>query len=126
MHSPSSLVLGGSVSRPSRTPHSISRPKTAASTTTLGSCSRATSIAASSASGSVTLEIPMLDPARAGLTKTGQESPCTASIAAALSRRQSLSVMTTYGPTGRPADDSSTFMMCLSIMTADAVTPDPT
>jgi hypothetical protein len=43
-----------------------------------------------------------------------------------LSRRQSLSVITVYGPTGSPAEASSTFITCLSIITADAVTPDPT
>ena len=126
MHSPSSLVRVGSVPRPSSTPHSISRPKTAASTMTLGSCSRAASIAVSSPSGSATRVMPMLDPARAGLTNTGHDRPCTASIAAALSRRHSLSVMTTYGPTGSPAAARTTFMTCLSIITADAVTPDPT
>ena len=126
MHSPSSLVRVGSVPWPSSTPHSISRPNTAASTTTLGSCSRAASMAASSAAGSDTLVMPMLDPARAGLTNTGQDRPCTASIAAALSRSHSLSVITVYGPTGSPAEPSSTFITCLSIITADAVTPDPT
>ena len=47
-------------------------------------------------------------------------------MAAALSRRHSLSVITVYGPTGSPADASTTFITCLSIITADAVTPDPT
>ena len=70
--------------------------------------------------------MPMLDPARAGLTNTGHDSACTASMAAALSRSHSLSVITVYGPTGSPADARSTFITCLSIITADAVTPDPT
>jgi hypothetical protein len=77
---------------------------------TLRSCSRATSMAASSPSGVATLEIPMLDPARAGFTNTGKVSAPTASIAAALSRRHCASVMTAYGPTGSPAPANSTFM----------------
>jgi hypothetical protein len=47
-------------------------------------------------------------------------------MAASASRSQSRSVITAYGPTGRPADSKSTFMRCLSIMTALAATPDPT
>ena len=70
--------------------------------------------------------MPMLDPARAGLTNTGQPSAATRSIAAARSRRQSLSVTTTYGPTGSPAAASTTFITALSIIVAEAVTPDPT
>ena len=78
-----------------RAPRTRSRGRTtAASTTTFGSCSRAASMAASSAAGSDTLVMPMLDPARAGLTNTGHDRACTASIAAALSRRHSLSVIT--------------------------------
>ena len=64
----------GRRARPRARAHSISMPGTAASTSTFGSCSRATSIASSSPAGSGTRIVPMLDPPRAGLTNTGQPS----------------------------------------------------
>ena len=78
-------------------------PTIAASTTTFGSCRRAASMAASRSSGADTLVMPMLEPARAGLTKTGKPREATASMAAALSRCHWESVITAYGPTGARA-----------------------
>ena len=54
------------------TPHSTSRaPSAATSTSTLGSWRCASSIAASSSEASCTLEMPMLEPPRAGFTNNG-------------------------------------------------------
>ena len=55
-------------------------------------------MAACSCSGRVTRVMPMLEPARAGLTNTGQPSEATASIAAAGSCCHWRSLMTTNGP----------------------------
>ena len=66
------LVSGEPPSSPWSTPISTSRAfGAAASTSTLGSKRRASSIAASRSSALSTRLIPKLDPARAGLTKTG-------------------------------------------------------
>ena len=67
-------------------------------------------MAASRSSGVATLVMPMLEPARAGLTKTGKPREATASIAAAGSRCHCASVITVYGPTGMPAAAKTTFM----------------
>ena len=64
-------VRGPDVPWPSSTAHSISRPAMPSSTSTLGSCSRAVSMAASRSAGASTLVMPIEDPARAGLTKSG-------------------------------------------------------
>ena len=58
----------------SSTPHSTSRPTSIASTSTLGSIARAVAIAASRSAQSVTLVMPVDEPARAGLTNTGSPS----------------------------------------------------
>ena len=63
-----------------------------ASTTTRGSCWRAASIASSSSPGPCTLLMPTLEPARAGLTKTGKPSDATVSRTAALSVSQARGV----------------------------------
>ena len=83
-------------------------------------------MASSSSSGPCTLVMPTLDPARAGLTKTGKPSAATVSRTAALSVAQARGVTTAYGPTGSPAPCSSVFMCPLSIAAAEAKTPDPT
>ena len=127
MHSPSSLVRVGSVPCPSSTPHSISRPKTAASTTTLGSCSRAASIAASSAVG---VAHPGDAHARPGPRRLDEHRPRQA--VHGIHRGGLVAAPLLVGdddvrarPAARPTR-ARTFMTCLSIITADAVTPDPT
>ena len=58
----------------SSTPHSISRPTIAASTSTFGSSARAFATAASRSAQSATRLMPTDEPARAGLTNTGSPS----------------------------------------------------
>ena len=114
---------------PSSTAHSTSIPATAASTSTLGSCSRAASTAGSRSSKPPARVIPMLEPPRAGLTNTGQPSCSAISSRIRLrseTARQSLSRTTTYRPTGRPRADMSSFMYSLSMPAALANTPAPT
>ena len=71
--------------------------------------------------------IPMLDPARAGLTNTGQLS-----AVARIHRGGRVARPLTVGDHGIRADRaarptaSRTFMRCLSIITAEAATPEPT
>ena len=55
-------------------------------------------MASSSSPGPCTLEMPTLDPARAGLTNTGKPSAATVSRTAALSVAQARGVTTAYGP----------------------------
>ena len=90
---------------------SISRPGTAASTSTLSSTARAVAIAAGSSAQSSTRLIPIDEPPRAGLTNTG--SPSRSRSAA---RRASPPARTTaYGPTGSPSAASSFLVNSLSI-----------
>ena len=109
------LVCGRPPSSASSTPHSISRPTIAASTTTFGSCSRAASIAASRSAGSVHLGDA---DARAGPGRLDEHRPA--------QRRDRLHARPSgsrchcrggdddwYGPTGSPAPASSTFMYVL-------------
>lgn len=74
--------------------------------------------------------MPIEDPARAGLTKTGQPwsaaKSTTALRAAAGSFSHSRGRITTYGPTGRPKEMKTRFMYSLSMPTAEASTPEPT
>ncbi len=74
----------------------------------------------------------MLDPPRAGLTNTGQPSSAISSRIRLRSpapepdaERQSRSLTTTYGPTGRPRADKISFMYSLSMPAALANTPAP-
>ena len=73
--------------------------------------------------------IPMLDPPRAGLTNTGQPSSAISSSTRLRSSedadRHSRSRTTTYGPSGRPRADMSSFMYSLSMPAALANTPAP-
>ncbi len=131
-------MSGGSPPSPSSTEHSISEPSIAASTITFGSHCRAFSMAASSCVMSEALDVPMLDPPRAGLTNSGQPSSVIASstrlrsgsgATAALSATcggQSRSPTTTCGPTGSPRAWKMSFMYSLSMLTALASTPAPT
>ncbi len=83
--------------------------------------------------------MPILEPPLAGLTNSGQPSSATSSsarfastvsaaaaISAALNPGQSRSLITTYGPTGRPLAAKTRFMYSLSMLTALASTPAPT
>ena len=124
--SPGSDARGRAPPRPPRTAHSISRPTTPASTITLGSCSCAAAIAAGRSARSSTLEMPRLDPARAGLTNTGRPRAATVCVHASGSRSNAPGRITVYGETGSPSPASTSFMKCLSMPTADARTPAPT
>ena len=73
---------------PSSTAHSTSIPSTAASTSTLGSCTRAASMASSRSAAEATRVIPTLDPPRAGLTNTGKPSSAISSRTRLRSPRQ--------------------------------------
>ena len=64
----------------------------------------------SSPATSSTLEIPRLDPPRAGLTKSGYCSAATVSKHAVLSRRHSAAVIATKGPIGNPDAANRSFM----------------
>ncbi len=74
--------------------------------------------------------MPMDEPARAGLTKSGQPwSPARSMIflrAADSSRSHSRGRITTYGPTLSPKEVNTRFMYSLSWPTAEASTPEPT
>ena len=84
------------------------------------------------------LDVPMLDPPRAGLTNSGQPSSAIASntrlrsgsagdqVPSASSGGQSRSRTTTCGPTGSPLAWKMIFMYSLSMLTALASTPAPT
>ena len=65
--------------------------------------------------------MPMLEPPRAGLTKTGSPSAATASRSTGSPSRTS-----TDGATARPSARSSTLATCLSMAAALASTPLPT
>ncbi len=72
----------------------------------------------------------MLDPPRAGFTNTGQPSSRISSSTRLRSseptpERHSRSRTTTYGPSGRPRADMSSFMYSLSMPAALANTPAP-
>ena len=126
-------------------------PSTAASTSTLGSNSRAASIASSSSAWLPARVMPMLEPPRAGLTNSGQpsspissstrlrsftacgagraepaDSAGAADCAGSAGRpRQSRSRTTTYRPTGSPRAAKISFMYSLSMPAALASTPAP-
>ena len=100
---------------------SISRPGTAASTSTLASAARAVASAAGRSAQSSTRLIPIEEPPRAGLTKTG--SPSRSRSVAASDRPARTTV---YGPTGSPSASSSFLVNSLSIATALPSTPEPT
>ncbi|CPU64722.1 Uncharacterised protein [Mycobacteroides abscessus] len=70
--------------------------------------------------------MPRLDPARAGLTKTGRPSAATACVTVSGSRSNAPGLTTVYGAIGRPSPASTSFMKCLSMPTAEARTPAPT
>src|SRR3954453_4672287 len=114
-------LASGNPSAFSRTPDSISRPDTAASTMTLLSCSKATVTAASRSAQSVTLVMPTLDPARARLTNTGSPSDWTSIADQGRPRRN-----TTNEPTSNPLARSRILVNSLSIPAALANTPGPT
>jgi hypothetical protein len=101
---------------------SISRPGTAASTSTFSSLPRARSRASGSAAQSSTLDTPMLEPSRAGLTNTG--SPSRARSRGPTSCWPPRS--TTPSATARPAAAAIRFVHSLSMPTALAATPLPT
>ena len=70
---------------------------------------------------------PSEEPARAGLTNTGNSSrSCTRSTTADGLSSHSRGFTTTYGATGRPWPAKTSFMYALSIPTAEASTPAPT
>ena len=93
---------------------------------TFGSCCCAVSIAAASSSGPCTFEMPIEEPARAGLTKTGKPSRATEAATPSGFRIHSPRRTATYGPIGSPAEASSRFMNSLSMLTAEESTPEPT
>ena len=94
----------------------------AASTITFGSNRRASAIAASRSSGRETLEIPIDEPPRAGLTNSGiPRSSCSAFVSFSVPGRK-----TTCCPIGSPAAPSTTLVNSLSIPAALANTPGPT
>src|SRR5699024_10741919 len=103
----------------SRTPHSISRPTTAASMITLGSNSRATSMAASNSSARETLVIPMEEPPRAGGTKTGSPR------GARSCRRRRLDVLNVHLGVRLPGllDGRIQLLCALDLGAPDAVAP---
>ena len=102
------------------TEHSTSLPLPSASTMTRGSWLRASSTASSRAcSGLVTLEMPTLDPSRAGFTQSGSR------IAAACWRHPS-SPASQNSTCGRPWKASTRLKISLSIATEAASTPGPT
>jgi hypothetical protein len=109
------------------TEHSISRARSMAfSTTALRANENASSIAASRFATDFTFEMPTEDPRVAGLTKTGRPRPSTRSRTDSAVRSHTGSGTTSYGPTGRPAAENSTFCTALSMPTAEARTPAPT
>ncbi len=101
---------------------SISRPGTAASTSTLSSLSRARSRACGSSAQSRTLDTPMLEPSRAGLTNTG--SPNRSRSRGETSHCPLRS--TTSSATARPAAAAIFLVYSLSMLSALAATPLPT
>jgi hypothetical protein len=66
--------IDASGSRLPSTEHSTSMPVASRSTSTTGSCSKASAIAWSSSTSLTAFEIPTDDPSRAGLTNTGGPS----------------------------------------------------
>ncbi len=85
--------------------------------------------AAGNCAQSVTLVIPMLDPARAGFTKTGSPSRDRSSsdrTAGSAHTAPSASRRTTWSPCGSPAAASSFLVNSLSMDAALEKTPDPT
>jgi hypothetical protein len=109
------------------TPHSSSRlPRTADSTSTFGSNSRAFSIAGSSSSQASTIITPELEPARAGLTNTGSPSACTRASTRDRSPSQSRGCTVTYGICGSPDAANTVLVNGLSMATELASTPAPT
>lgn len=93
----------------------------AASTSTFGSMARAVAIAASRSAQSVTLVMPVDEPARDGFTKTGRPSR---SLSASESETPARS--TAYGPTGMPSAAASFLVNSLSMAAAEAKTFAPT
>ncbi len=104
------------------TPHSISRPTTAASMSTFGSLRRAKATASGTSSQAVTRRMPTDEPAREGLTNTGRPRRSrSAAVRSAAVRSRA-----TASPTPSPASRSSAFVTTLSIDAALAPTPAPT
>ena len=78
---------------------------------------------------SVTFVMPMLDPAREGLTKTGRPSrrrAASSSTAGSGQTAPAASRSTTWSPCGSPAAASSFLVNSLSIEAALENTPEPT
>ena len=97
--SASTDASGAPPASPSSTPHSISRPTIAASTSTFGSiCAGGRRPRRPAPPSRSTLVMPNDDPARDGLTKTGRPSR---SLSASESVTPARS--TAYGPTGMPS-----------------------
>ena len=84
---------------------------------------KASSTAAASPSGAVTLLMPTLEPRLAGFTKQGYPKALTASASAAPNRRFR---STTWSATAMPTPRSTYLTLSLSMVSAEAATPDPT
>ena len=92
---------------------------------TFSSSANASSSAPASSDASCTFETPTLDPARAGLTKTGSPRAAASARTPSGSRSQRARVTVTHGETGTPAACSTIFMKCLSMHSAESSTPPP-
>ena len=75
---------------------------------------------------SVTLLMPTLDPSRAGLTKQGSVISAAASIASTSVSSTVCASRVTLRAVAMPFAPSTTFTIALSIVSADASTPEPT
>ena len=91
------------------------------STITFESCARASSSAAGNSSQESTLEMPIDDPPRAGLTNTGNPRRPRSESASS-----SPSASTACSPTGMPPATARFLVRSLSMPAADASTPGPT
>ena len=91
-----------------------------------GSWFAASLIATGRSSRQVTREMPTEEPARQGLTKTGKPRRSMRSMQAVASASHWRAVTSSHWPTSMPAAARTVLVRCLSMDTAEEVTPQPT